>query len=157
MGIVISRLQKKDLREAQKLLRDTILDFDFFPLRERREDARDDAVGMAKNLSSRDWDFLVAKSDGRIVGLFTAYMRKSTYWIDWIVTSREARRSGVATALMREGEKLARRKSRSMMGDVAKRNRASIALLNKTGFRKVALYKDYVHGRYEYFFEKKLR
>ena len=44
-----------------------------------------------------------------------------------------------------------------MMGDVAKRNRASIALLGKMGFRKVALYKDYVHGRYEYFFEKKLR
>ena len=102
MGIVISRLQKRDLKEAQTLLKDTILDFNFFPLRERREDAREDAAGIAKNPDNQDWDFLVAKSDGRVVGLLTAYMRKSTYWIDRVMTSKDARRSGIATALMRE-------------------------------------------------------
>lgn len=72
-NITVSRLAKKDLKEAKKFAKDVIMSLDFYSIEERKIDIGTDVESMDGRINDSDWTNLVAKADGKIVGLLLGH------------------------------------------------------------------------------------
>jgi RimJ/RimL family protein N-acetyltransferase len=147
MKLIVRQLVKKDYRPYKKLFDEAYYEYleglkqkDLQQYHEEKQNKRK-VTSSRFNFYVKTGSSFVAEKDGTVVGYVATqtipYMRghDKVLWIEYIVTKKEHRRQGVATALLKKLKHHAKQHQvDSIYATINPDNTASIELHQKLGF-----------------------
>lgn len=99
---------------------------------------------VEKRLEDRMWLHLVATEGDRVLGYCFGNEDGGALWLEWIMVHPEARRRGVAQALLGEVERQSRRRGwHKVWCDTRTNNAYSVPLFRRLGYRRAATLKKH--------------
>ncbi len=160
MDVTIELLQEKDIPEASKFMRGVITDISYY-----NEEAKNsqkklyEEDNIKKNLLRNDLHvYLVAKIDAKIVGFIDGWGGDAgVFWAGWIGVDKNVRGNNIAGKIIQKLEYYAKEKGHHKIWcDTRTENKEAISMIEKMGYNKVGLLKDYWHHLDFYLWDKSL-
>lgn len=154
----IGLLKSKDVSEYCRLVSRVIRATPYYSSEAHGGEIRQyDTQGIRRELRNPRYLYLAAKEKEDIIGFCFGDIQGRVCWMEWIGADPAHRRRGVAGRLLTEFEQRLKKSGVfKIWCDSRPTNRESNALLQKSGFRKVALLKNHWYGLDFYIWEKML-
>jgi ribosomal protein S18 acetylase RimI-like enzyme len=152
-SIRIEKLRRADITNAYKFIQKNLMDFPLSPKHSRVHWAeRFNPKYIADDLFwSEDYACVVAKSDGKIVGLVNAYLDSGLIWFSWLLVDKKFRRKGLGSQLMLAMEQIYKKKGyHKAVAETLPNNTRSNKLLRKIGYVIEAKLKKH-YAKQDYF------
>lgn len=156
----IRLLKQSDAEEASKLYREAIRQLgQYYTAKELKEEDRTYSVRNLKSrIQEKKFHFRAAEENNKIIGIIEYCLPVPRLcWIQWVIVKKAYRRKSIGSALSRTLEERSTSKeydkiqTRSRIG-----NSASVNLLKKLGYKKIATLRRRLPKRSVYTWEKVL-
>ena len=158
MNIRLAKL--RDVPKLSKLVYSIIKNTPYYTLKARKEEIRKhNDRALKQYLSDKKYYVcLIALENKEITGFTIGRNEAGVFWADWVGVRKDARRRGVAEALIIEWEnRLKRSGVHKIWCDTRTSNEESISLLKKLHYRKLALFKNGWYKQDFFLWEKNLK
>jgi ribosomal protein S18 acetylase RimI-like enzyme len=144
-GIKIRGLKEEEIPKLMILMKDVIPNISYYPKKNLniflREYSKKHLVDLYNHENSI---FLVAEQEEHFLGFLFGWNEYGVFWIDWIGVEEHKRRNHIATELVKECERRAKRmKCHKMFLDTSCTNFPAINLYKKLGYKIEAQLKNH--------------
>jgi RimJ/RimL family protein N-acetyltransferase len=136
----------KDAEPISQLLERVISSLEIYsPEARRREVAKYDTTSMSEII--RTGIVIVAEKEGHIVGTCLGYDDDALVWLSWFVVDPDYRRRRLTLRMLERFLERARSVSHKVWCDCRTSNEASIRLLERSGFDRIATLAKHWYGQ----------
>ncbi len=138
-------LREEEIPKLMILMKDIVPNIEYYPRKNLnvflRSYSRAHLIDLYRNFDSI---FLIAEQDEHFLGFLFGWNEYGVFWIDWLGVEEHKRREHIATALVRECEKRAKKmKCHKMFLDTSCINIPAIHLYEKCGYKIEARLKNH--------------
>ena len=143
--IIIRGLKKEEIPKLIILMKDVIPNIEYYPRKNLKVFLKSYSKKHLVDLySHEDSIFLVAEQNNHFLGFLFGWNEYGVFWIDWLGVEEHKRRIHIATELVKECEKRAKRmKCHKMFLDTSGINFPAISLYKKLGYKIEAKLKNH--------------
>ena len=154
----IEILTEKDTEAASQFMQKIIEEVPYYTP-EAKQSQKDlyakDAI--ENNLKRASHPYVIAKIGDSIVGLCDGWGDAGVFWIDWVGVGKEYRRQNIAEKIIKRLEEYTKEHQyHKIWCDTRTNNTESIGLMEKLGYARVGLLKDYWYHLDFYLWDKDL-
>jgi len=143
--IIIRSLGEEEIPKLIVLMKDIVPNIEYYPRKNLnvflRSYSKQHLIDLYKHFDSI---FLVAEQDEHFVGFLFGWNEYGVFWIDWLGVEEHKRRVHIATCLVKECERRAKKmKCHKMFLDTSCINVPAIHLYEKLGYKIEAKLKNH--------------
>ena len=149
----------KDAPMLSKLMGLIINSTHYYSIEARKEETKKHDLKFLKQYLSdkKYYCCLVATEEKEIIGFAIGRNEAGVFWADWLGVRKDKRRGGVAELLMKEWEKILKKKGvHKIWCDTRTSNKESVSLLLKLKYKKLGLFGNGWYKQDFFLWEKNL-